>query len=38
SPLGAAIEGRKAGDTVTYQAPNGKDIQVELVSVTPYKD
>src|SRR5699024_6482150 len=38
SPLGAAIEGRKASDTVTYQAPNGKDIQVELVSVTPYKD
>jgi len=37
SPLGTAIEGRKAGDTVTYQAPNGKDIEVELVSVTPYK-
>ena len=36
SPLGSAIEGHKAGETVSYQAPNGKDIQVELTSVTPY--
>lgn len=36
SPLGSAIEGHKAGDTVSYKAPNGKEIQVELVSVTPY--
>src|SRR5699024_1136085 len=28
SPLGSAIEGHKAGETVTYKAPNGKDIQV----------
>lgn len=36
SPLGSAIEGHKAGETVAYQAPNGKEIQVELISVTPY--
>src|SRR5699024_9696899 len=36
SPLGAAIEGHKAGDTVSYKAPNGNEIQVELVSVTSY--
>ena len=36
SPLGAAIEGHKAGDTVSYKAPNGKDIEVELTSVFPY--
>src|SRR5690625_2373554 len=36
SPLGSAIEGHEAGETVTYQAPNGKDIEVELTSVTPY--
>ncbi|HEY4557187.1 MAG TPA: transcription elongation factor GreA [Enteractinococcus sp.] len=36
SPLGSAIEGRKAGETVSYQAPNGKDIEVELLSVVPY--
>lgn len=36
SPLGSAIEGHKSGDTVSYKAPNGKEIQVELISVTPY--
>lgn len=36
SPLGAAIQGHKAGDTVSYKAPNGKEIEVELVSVVPY--
>ena len=38
SPLGSAIDGHKAGDTVSYKAPNGKDIEVELSSVTPYND
>lgn len=37
SPLGEAINGHKSGDTLTYQAPNGKDIKVELLEVTPYK-
>ncbi|WP_422391491.1 transcription elongation factor GreA [Arthrobacter sp. N1] len=36
SPLGAAIQGTKAGDTVTYAAPNGKQITVEIISATPY--
>ena len=36
SPLGAAIQGTKAGDTVTYVAPNGKEITVEIISATPY--
>lgn len=36
SPLGEAILGAKVGDTVTYKAPNGKDIKVELTSVKPY--
>lgn len=36
SPLGAAIQGHKAGDTVTYTAPNGKDITVEILSAKPY--
>jgi transcription elongation factor GreA len=36
SPLGSAILGAKRGDTVTYTAPNGKDLQVELVDAVPY--
>ena len=36
SPLGAAIQGHKAGDTVQYTAPNGKEITVEILSAKPY--
>ncbi len=36
SPLGAAIVGKKAGDSVTYAAPNGKSISVEIVEVKPF--
>lgn len=36
SPLGAAIQGHKAGDTVKYTAPNGKEITVEILSAKPY--
>jgi len=36
SALGAAIMGAKPGKTVTYQAPNGKDITVEVVAVEPF--
>lgn len=32
SPLGQALAGRKAGDTVTYTTPQGEN-QVELISV-----
>ena len=37
SPLGAAINGKKAGETTTYDAPNGKSIEVEIVSAKPYE-
>jgi transcription elongation factor GreA len=36
SPLGQAVTGHDAGETVTYKLPNGKDDQVEIVSVEPY--
>ncbi len=36
SPLGLAIVGHKEGDTVSYTAPNGKEITVELISVKTY--
>lgn len=37
SPIGSAVHGRKVGDKLSYTAPNGKDIAVEIVSATPYK-
>jgi len=36
SPLGSAIIGFKKGDTVTYEAPNGKELKVEIVDAVPY--
>ncbi len=36
SPLGIAIIGHKEGDTVSYTAPNGKEITVELLSVKTF--
>jgi transcription elongation factor GreA len=36
SALGAAILGAKPGATVTYQAPNGRDITVEVVGIEPF--
>ena len=36
SPLGAAILGHKEGDSLSYVAPNGKDIKVEILSAKPY--
>ncbi|MCQ2001677.1 transcription elongation factor GreA [Arthrobacter zhaoxinii] len=36
SPLGASIQGLKAGDSTTYTAPNGKSISVEIISAKPY--
>lgn len=38
SALGAAINGRRKGETVTYEAPNGKDVSVEIVDAVPYTD
>ena len=36
SPLGSAILGASTGDTVTYQAPNGKKLKVVIVEAAPY--
>jgi transcription elongation factor GreA len=36
SPLGAAVVGHGAGDTVTYQLPNGRKNKVTIVAVEPY--
>lgn len=36
SPLGAAVVGHKAGDKVSYEAPNGKSISVEILEVKPF--
>jgi transcription elongation factor GreA len=36
SPLGAAVMGAKIGDTVSYTAPNGKEIKVEIKAATAY--
>ncbi|CAN5478916.1 transcription elongation factor GreA [soil metagenome] len=37
SPLGAAILDHEAGDTVTYDAPNGSSIEVKIVSAEAYR-
>jgi transcription elongation factor GreA len=36
SPLGAAIMGAQRGDTVSYTAPNGRELQVEIVDAVPF--
>lgn len=36
SPLGAAILGLKVGDKTTYEAPNGRSIDVEIVKVETF--
>ncbi len=36
SALGSAILGAEPGTTVTYQAPNGRDMTVEVVGVEPF--
>ena len=36
SPLGAALVGKRAGDTVTYEAPNGARIEVKVGDVKPF--
>jgi len=37
SPLGMAIMGRKEGEVLSYTAPNGKEIPVEIVKVETYQ-
>jgi transcription elongation factor GreA len=36
SPLGNAIIGLKVGESTSYTAPNGKEIDVEILSVETY--
>ena len=36
SPLGAAINGHKVGESTSYELPNGKSISVKLLSAEPY--
>jgi len=36
SPLGSAILGKKKGEKATYEAPNGKDVTVEIVAAEPF--
>ena len=37
SPLGEAIIGKKQGESTSYEAPNGKQITVEILSAKPYR-
>lgn len=36
SPLGAAINGKCAGDSVSYEAPNGRRLAVDIVAAKPF--
>ncbi len=36
SPIGAAVNGKSIGDTVSYEAPNGKTIEVKILATKPY--
>ena len=36
SPLGAALEGHKAGETVDFEQPNGKVAKIEIISAVPF--
>ena len=36
SPLGSAIMGKKPGDKASFAAPNGKSVEVEIVSAKPF--
>ncbi|MCP3426795.1 transcription elongation factor GreA [Rothia sp. AR01] len=36
SPMGQAINGHRVGDQLSYEAPNGKDIPLKVISAKPY--
>jgi transcription elongation factor GreA len=36
SPLGAALLGHKAGETVDFEQPNGRTAKIEIVSAAPF--
>lgn len=37
SPIGQAIDGKRIGEKVSYSAPNGKEISVEIKEVKNFK-
>ncbi len=36
SPLGSALHGKKVGDSVSYDAPNGQTLTVEVIAAKPF--
>jgi transcription elongation factor GreA len=36
SPLGAAVNGKRVGDTARYELANGKQMSVEILNATSY--
>jgi transcription elongation factor GreA len=36
SPLGSAIMGKRKGETVPYDAPNGRTMKVEILDAVPF--
>jgi transcription elongation factor GreA len=36
SPLGKALNGVRAGETVSYDLPNGRTMKVDLIDAAPY--
>lgn len=38
SPMGSAILGKQPGDATTFEAPNGKTIEVKVLSAEPYRN
>ncbi|MGI8882590.1 MAG: transcription elongation factor GreA [Jatrophihabitans sp.] len=36
SPLGAALDGAKEGETVSYEAPSGSTIKLTLLNAVPF--
>lgn len=37
APLGAAVIGHKPGDRLSYEAPNGRMIDVEILEASPFQ-
>jgi transcription elongation factor GreA len=36
SPIGGAVTGHRAGETVSYTTPTGKTMEIDLLEVDPY--
>jgi transcription elongation factor GreA len=36
SPLGAAVCGKRPGDTASFTAPNGREVTVEIIDTKPF--